>query len=87
MAACRRGRARAARQCRARERSGSGTMQSSTVWPDFSRVFAKKVIQSLYTKVVDPVLLYNFQKGCRIFFSTIFAKFACQDAEILGSSE
>jgi hypothetical protein len=62
-------------------------MQSSTVWPDFSRIFATEVIQSLYTKVVDPILLYNFQKGCRVFFSTIFAKIACQDAEILGSSE
>jgi hypothetical protein len=62
-------------------------MQSSTVWPDFSRVFATKVIQSLYTKVVDHVSLYNFQKEFRVFFSTIFAKFACQDAEFLGSSE
>jgi hypothetical protein len=62
-------------------------MQSSTVWLDFSRFFATEVIQSLYTKVVDPILLYNFQKGCRVFFSTIFAQFASQDAEILGSSE
>jgi hypothetical protein len=30
-------------------------------------MFATEVIQSLNTKVVDPVLLYNFHKGRRIF--------------------
>jgi hypothetical protein len=38
-------------------------------------------------KVVDLAFLYNFCEGHRVFYSTIFAQFACQDAEILGSGE
>jgi hypothetical protein len=38
-------------------------------------------------KAVDLEFLYNFCKGHRVFLSTIFAQFACQDAEFLGASE
>jgi hypothetical protein len=50
-------------------------------------MFATEVIQSLNTKVVDPVLLYNFHKGRRAFFSTIFVQFECQDHWFLGAGE
>jgi hypothetical protein len=38
-------------------------------------------------KVVDLAFLYNFCKDRRVFFSTIFAQFACQDADFLGAIE
>jgi hypothetical protein len=41
----------------------------------------------MYTKVLDLAFLYDFCKGRRVIFSTIFAQIACQDAEILDSSE
>jgi hypothetical protein len=39
------------------------------------------------SKVVDQLTLYHFHKGRLAFFSIVFAQFACQVAEFLGSSE
>jgi hypothetical protein len=38
-------------------------------------------------KVVDLAFLYNFCKGRRVFFSTIFAQIACQVGSFLGTDE
>jgi hypothetical protein len=57
--ACRRGRARAARRRRTR-RSGCFPIRLSTLWPNFTQIFATEMPQIIYTKVVDLLTLYNF---------------------------
>jgi hypothetical protein len=39
------------------------------------------------SKVVDPLILYNFHKWRMGFFSTNCAQFECQDGCFLGASE
>jgi hypothetical protein len=68
-------------------RSGAKTNRLSRDQTRFSPKSSTKVHQAINSKVVDQLTLYHFHKGCLAFFSIVFAKFACQVANFLGSSE
>jgi hypothetical protein len=53
----------------------------------FTPNFSTEVGQVVNSKVVDHLFLYNFYKGCRVFFSTIFAQIACQVGSFLCAGE
>jgi hypothetical protein len=53
----------------------------------FSPIFQTKVHKELITKVVDLATSYNFYKGHVVFFSTVCAQKARQDADFLGADE
>jgi hypothetical protein len=72
----RRGQARATLSVGANQR---GSISNGPVQTRISPNFPTKVDQGVNRKVVDLVFLYNFYKGRRVFSSTIFAQFACQD--------
>jgi hypothetical protein len=72
----RRGPARATSSVGANRR---GSISNGPVQTRISPNFPTKVDQGVNRKVVDLVFLYNFYKGRRVFSSTIFAEFACQD--------
>jgi hypothetical protein len=82
--------ARPVRDASATVRSGRQrpkTNQTSTLRSRFSPNFSTEVDQVDNRKVVDLVFLYNFCKGRRVFFSTIFAQIGCQVGCFLGVGE
>jgi hypothetical protein len=52
-----------------------------------SPIFSTEVGRVINSKVVDLLFLYNFGKGHRVFFSTIFAQIGCQVGCFLGADE
>jgi hypothetical protein len=67
--------------------SRRGSISSGPVQTRISPNFPTKVDQGVNSKVVDLLFLYNFYKGCRVFFSTSCAQIVCQVGYFLGACE